>query len=109
MRFKRNPQAWQKFGDTAEDALYRMISGTDDWRSSLASLLPTLKELVLQLASLSNNKNSLGGLLGSYFTGGMGENSSLMSRYGGIARLFANGSAFINSIVDRPTPFRFAD
>lgn len=120
----RNRQAWQRFGDTAEDALYRIIAGTDDWRSSLASLLPTLKDLVLQLAGLSDNKNSLGGLLGSYFTGGMGGNSSLMSRYGGMTGLFAKGSAFTpygqvalfakggaftNSIFDRPTPFKFAD
>lgn len=139
----RNRQAWQRFGDTAEDALYRIIAGTDDWRSSLASLLPTLKDLVLQLAGLSDNKNSLGGLLGSYFTGGGGgffasggdkifqagvaqgfKSNSLANALasganglfaqGGVfsptARLFAKGGAFFtNSIVDRPTPFRFAD
>ena len=138
----RNRQAWQRFGDTAEDALYRMISGTDDWRSSLASLLPTIKDLVLQLAGLSDNKSSLGGLLGSYFTGGgsgffasggdkmfqagvaQGFKSNSVADAlinGGIglyakgsvfsptARLFAKGGAFTNSIVDRPTPFKFAD
>lgn len=139
---KRNQQAWQRFGDTAEDALYRMISGTDDWRSSLASLLPTLKDLVLQLAGLSDNKNSLGGLLGSYFTGGgngffasggdkifqagvaqgfksnslanaLASGANGLFAQGGVfsptARLFAKGGAFTNSIVDRPTPFKFAD
>ena len=138
----RNRQAWQRFGDTAEDALYRIIAGTDDWRSSLASLLPTIKDLVLQLAGLSDNKSSLGGLLGSYFTGGgngffasggdkifqagvaQGFKSNSLANalatganglfaQGGVfsptARLFAKGGAFTNSIVDRPTPFKFAD
>lgn len=138
----RNRQAWQRFGDTAEDTLYRIIAGTDDWRSSLASLLPTIKDLVLQLAGLSDNKSSLGGLLGSYFTGGgngffasggdkifqagvaqgfksnslanaLASGANGLFAQGGVfsptARLFAKGGAFTNSIVDRPTPFRFAD
>ena len=138
----RNRQAWQRFGDTAEDTLYRIIAGTDDWRNSLASLLPTIKDLVLQLAGLSDNKSSLGGLLGSYFTGGgsgffasggdkifqagvaQGFKSNSLANalatganglfaQGGVfsptARLFAKGGAFTNSIVDRPTPFKFAD
>jgi len=120
---KRNRQAWQQLGDTAEDTIYRMIAGTDSWRDSLASLMPTIKDLVLQLAGLSDSKYSLGGLLanafgGKYSLGGMLSNAfvgghsssgSLMSRYGGMTVLFAKGSAFTNSIVTSPTPFRFAD
>ena len=120
---KRNQQAWQRFGDTAEDTLYRMIAGTDNWRDSLASLMPTIKDLVLQLAGLSDSKYSLGGLLSNAFGGGHG-NPILMSKYGGMTglfakggaftssgqvRMFAKGSAFTNSIVTSPTPFRFAD
>ncbi|WP_295966441.1 tape measure protein [uncultured Bartonella sp.] len=120
---KRNQQAWQRFGDTAEDTLYRMIAGTDSWRDSLASLMPTIKDLVLQLAGLSDSKYSLGGLLANAFGGGQG-NPILMSKYGGMTglfakgsaftssgqvKMFAKGSAFTNSIVTSPTPFRFAD
>lgn len=120
---KRNRQAWQQLGDTAEDTIYRMIAGTDSWRDSLASLMPTIKDLVLQLAGLSDNKYSLGGLLANAFGGGHG-NPILMSKYGGMTglfakggaftqsgqvRMFAKGSAFTNSIVTSPTPFRFAD
>ena len=120
---KRNRQAWQQLGDTGEDTLYRMIAGTDDWRDSLASLMPTIKDVVLQLAGLSDSKYSLGGLLANAFGGGYG-NPALMSKYGGMTglfakggaftssgqvRMFAKGSAFTNSIVTSPTPFRFAD
>ena len=120
---KRNQQAWQRFGDTAEDTLYRMIAGTDSWRDSLASLMPTIKDLVLQLAGLSDSKYSLGGLLSNAFGGGHG-NPILMKKYGGMTglfakggaftssgqvKMFAKGSAFTNSIVTSPTPFRFAD
>lgn len=120
---KRNRQAWQQLGDTGEDTLYRMIAGTDSWRDSLASLLPTVKDLVLQLAGLSDSKYSLGGLLSNAFGGGQG-NPILMSKYGGMTglfakggaftssgqvKMFAKGSAFTNSIVTSPTPFRFAD
>lgn len=120
---KRNRQAWQQLGDTGEDTLYRMIAGTDSWRDSLASLMPTIKDLVLQLAGLSDSKYSLGGLLSNAFGGGHG-NPILMSKYGGMTglfakgsaftssgqvKMFAKGSAFTNSIVTSPTPFRFAD
>ena len=120
---KRNRQAWQQLGDTGEDTLYRLIAKTDDWRDSLASLMPTLKDVVLQLAGLSDSKYSLGGLLSNAFGGGQG-NPILMSKYGGMTglfakgsaftspgqvRMFAKGSAFTNSIVTSPTPFRFAD
>ena len=120
---KRNRQAWQQLGDTGEDTLYRLIAGTDDWRDSLASLMPTVKDLVLQLAGLSDSKYSLGGLLSNAFGGGQG-NPILMSKYGGMTglfakggtftssgqvKMFAKGSAFTNSIVTSPTPFRFAD
>lgn len=120
---KRNRQAWQQLGDTGEDTLYRLIARTDDWRDSLASLMPTIKDLVLQLAGLSDSKYSLGGLLSNAFGGGHG-NPILMSKYGGMTglfakgsaftssgqvRMFAKGSAFTNSIVTSPTPFRFAD
>lgn len=120
---KRNRQAWQQLGDTAEDTIYRMIAGTDSWRDSLASLMPTIKDLVLQLAGLSDSKYSLGGLLSNAFGGGQG-NPILMSKYGGMTglfakgsaftssgqvKMFAKGSAFTNSIVTSPTPFRFAD
>lgn len=94
---KRNQQAWQHFGDTAEDTIYRMIAGTDSWRDSLASLMPTMKDLVLQLAGLSDSKYSLGGMLSNAFT------------QSGSVKMFAKGSAFTNSIVTSPTPFRFAD
>jgi len=106
---KRNRQAWQQLGDTAEDTIYRMIAGTDSWRDSLASLMPTIKDLVLQLAGLSDSKYSLGGMLSNAFVGGHSSSGSLMSRYGGMTVLFAKGSAFTNSIVTSPTPFRFAD
>ncbi|MCT6825243.1 tape measure protein [Bartonella apis] len=120
---KRNRQAWQQLGDTGEDTLYRMIAGTDSWRDSLASLMPTIKDLVLQLAGLSDSKYSLGGMLSNAFGGGQG-NPILMSKYGGMTglfakgsaftqsgqvKMFAKGSAFTNSIVTSPTPFRFAD
>lgn len=120
---KRNRQAWQQLGDTAEDTIYRMIAGTDSWRDSLASLMPTIKDLVLQLAGLSDSKYSLGGLLANAFGGGQG-NPILMSKYGGMTglfakggaftsseqvKMFAKGGAFTNSIVTSPTPFRFAD
>ena len=120
---KRNRQAWQQLGDTAENTIYRMIAGTDSWRDSLASLMPTIKDLVLQLAGLSDSKYSLGGLLANAFGGGQG-NPILMSKYGGMTglfakggtftssgqvKMFAKGSAFTNSIVTSPTPFRFAD
>ena len=120
---KRNRQAWQQLGDTGEDTLYRLIAKTDDWRDSLASLMPTLKDVVLQLAGLSDSKYSLGGLLSNAFGGGYG-NPALMSKYGGMTglfakgsaftssgqvKMFAKGSAFTNSIVTSPTPFRFAD
>ena len=120
---KRNRQAWQQLGDTGEDTLYRMIAGTDSWRDSLASLMPTIKDLVLQLAGLSDSKYSLGGLLANAFGGGQG-NPILMNKYGGMTglfakggaftssgqvKMFAKGSAFTNSIVTSPTPFRFAD
>lgn len=119
---QRNQQAWQKFGDTAEDALYRVISKTDNWRDTLASLMPSLKDLVLQISGLSDNKNSLGGMLGNLFAGGSGGSSTLMSKYGGMTglfakggafgtttRMFAKGGTFTNSIVNSPTPFKFAD
>ncbi|QHJ77038.1 MAG: hypothetical protein [Bacteriophage sp.] len=120
---KRNQQAWQQLGDTAEDTIYRMIAGTDSWRDSLASLMPTIKDLVLQLAGLSDSKYSLGGMLSNAFGGGHG-NPILMNKYGGMTglfakgsaftssgqvKMFAKGSAFTNSIVTSPTPFRFAD
>lgn len=120
---KRNRQAWQQLGDTGEDTLYRLIARTDDWRDSLASLMPTIKDLVLQLAGLSDSKYSLGGLLSNAFGGGQG-NPILMNKYGGMTglfakgsaftssgqvKMFAKGSAFTNSIVTSPTPFRFAD
>ena len=120
---KRNRQAWQQLGDTGEDTLYRLIAKTDDWRDSLASLMPTLKDVVLQLAGLSDSKYSLGGLLSNAFGGGHG-NPILMNKYGGMTglfakggaftssgqvKMFAKGSAFTNSIVTSPTPFRFAD
>lgn len=119
---QRNQQAWQKFGDTAEDALYRVISKTDNWRDALASLMPSLKDLFLQLSGLSDSKNSLGGMLGNLFASGSGGSSSLMSKYGGMTglfakggafgtttRMFAKGGTFTNSIVNSPTPFKFAD
>ena len=120
---KRNRQAWQQLGDTGEDTLYRLIARTDDWRDSLASLMPTIKDLVLQLAGLSDSKYSLGGMLANAFGGGHG-NPILMNKYGGMTglfakgsaftssgqvKMFAKGSAFTNSIVTSPTPFRFAD
>lgn len=119
---QRNQQAWQKFGDTAEDALYRVISKTDNWRDALASLMPSLKDLFLQLSGLSDSKNSLGGMLGNLFASGSGGSSSLMSKYGGMTglfakggafgtttRMFAKGGTFTNTIVNSPTPFKFAD
>lgn len=119
---QRNQQAWQKFGDTAEDALYRVISKTDNWRDALASLMPSLKDLFLQLSGLSDSKNSLGGMLGNLFASGSGGSSTLMSKYGGMTglfakggafdtttRMFAKGGTFTNSIVNSPTPFKFAD
>ena len=119
---QRNQQAWQKFGDTAEDALYRVISKTDNWRDALASLMPSLKDLFLQLSGLSDSKNSLGGILGNLFASGSGGSSTLMSKYGGMTglfakggafgtttRMFAKGGTFTNSIVNSPTPFKFAD
>lgn len=112
---KRNQQAWQSFGDTAEDALYRMIAGTGDWRDALTSLLPTVKDLLLQISGLSDNKYSLGGILSNILAGGGGGGGrTAMSSAMGFTPLggfdmFAKGGMFTNSIVDRPTPFRFAN
>lgn len=114
--------AWRNFGDAAEDALTRLAAGTGNWRDLLASMIPIVKDLILQLLKAQSigaggsGDFSLGGLLASAFGGGGGLSSTALAAVaGGAGGLYAKGGAFqngisgySNSIVSSPTLFRFA-
>lgn len=80
-------------GTTIGGVLQDLITGTNDWRSSLNSALKSLANLVFQQA--------LAGLAGK---DGIGVFSFLSGSLGAGTKAFANGG-----VVNSPTMFRFAD
>ncbi|WP_189526028.1 phage tail length tape measure family protein [Mesorhizobium sp. M7A.F.Ca.ET.027.03.2.1] len=121
-QIRTTQDAWKGFGDAAEDALGKLIDGTGTWNDALKAMIPALEDLIMQLLKAQSigmggsGDFSLGGLLSSAFGGGGGMNAfpgggSLNSTGG----LYANGgvfdrgiSGFSNTVVDRPTRFKFA-
>lgn len=75
-QLKITKDAWEQFGNSAEDALMGLIDGSSDWQDVLKSMIPVLKDLILELIRAQSigagggGASGLGGLLSSFFGGG---------------------------------------
>ena len=81
-QLKITDDAWKNFGSSVEDVLGKIVDGSADWKDILKSLIPVMKDLVLELIRAQSigqgggGSGGLGGVFSSLFGGLFGGKSS---------------------------------
>lgn len=91
---RQGQSAWEAFGNAVDQVITRLVD----------RLINDLLDSIMQVNSASGGQGGIGGFFNSLF-GGSDLSASASQAMADNPQLFANGGAFTNSVVHKPTAF----